>query len=70
MTTSKKVLSLQDKKEIIKALDEGAGQSGIKTAMAKTFGLETAIIKNRTRITGTYEQSILEPSRKRFRTAT
>ena len=39
MTTSKKVLSLQDKKEIIKALDEGAGQSGIKTAMAKTFGI-------------------------------
>ena len=37
MTTSKKALSRQDKKEIVKALDNGAGRSGIKTAIAKTF---------------------------------
>ena len=38
MATSKKVLSLQDKKEIIKALDEGTGQSGIKMVIAKKLG--------------------------------
>ena len=39
MATNTKALSLQDKKEIIKALDEGAGQSQIKTAIAKKFGI-------------------------------
>ena len=46
--------------QLIKPLDKGAGQSEIKTAIAKSLGpCLSAITKNHTRlIIGTYEQPI------------